>query len=69
MERHIRISEARRRRPDLWEAIVGFRETQDLEVDPVRDSDFEGLRDRSPMRDFEWPLCHRLIGDKSSRVI
>ena len=44
------------RRPDLWEAIAGFRETQDLEVDPVRDSDFEGLRDRSPMRDFEWPL-------------
>ena len=40
---------------DLWEAIVEFRETHDLSLDPLTDADFDNLRDRNPGRDFEWP--------------
>jgi antitoxin Phd len=43
------------RKPDLWEAIVAFREGNDLDLEPLEDSHFEGLRDSSSAREFEWP--------------
>ena len=53
-EEYERLSNCRK--PDLWDAIVAFREGTDLSLDPLEDKDFEGLRDTRPARDFEWPL-------------
>lgn len=41
-------------KPDLWEAIQAFRLEHDLGALDFTDADFEGLRDNSPAREFQW---------------
>ena len=39
----------------FWKATQDFRAKHNLEGLGFTDADFEGLRDKSPGRDFKWP--------------
>ncbi|MBT9588719.1 type II toxin-antitoxin system Phd/YefM family antitoxin [bacterium] len=38
----------------LWDAISAFQASRTADSDSLCDEDFEGLRDRTSERDFEW---------------
>lgn len=42
------------KKTNFWEAVKKFRATHNLTEDPFTDADFEGLRDKSPGREFSW---------------